>query len=90
MQTVAAQIETTSIILGTDANVIVQATSAQIVQPLAGQMPKLLELTSSSNHIEYYAGVKVTKNDCFIYSMPIKSIWLKEISDRFYELFYEL
>ena len=45
MQTVAAQIETTSIILGTDANVIVQATSVQIVQPLAGQMLKLLELS---------------------------------------------
>ena len=39
VQTVAAQIETTSIILGTEANVIVQATSAQFVQPLAGQMP---------------------------------------------------
>lgn len=78
MQPLAAQIETTSIVPGTEANVIVQTASAQIVQPLAGQMPKLLELTSSSNHIEYYAGVKVTKNDCFIYSMPIRSIWLKE------------
>ena len=45
MQSVPAQIETTSIILGTEANVIVQTASAQIVQPLAGQMPKLLELS---------------------------------------------
>ena len=36
---------TTSIVPGTEANVIVQTASAQFVQPLAGQMPKLLELS---------------------------------------------
>lgn len=45
MQSVAAQIETTSIVPGTEANVIVQKASAQFVQSLAGQMPKLLELS---------------------------------------------
>ena len=45
MQSVAAQIETTSIVPGTEANVIVQTASAQFVQPLAGQMPKVLELS---------------------------------------------
>ena len=80
MQSVAAQIETTSIVPGTEANVIVQTASAQFVQPLAGQMPKLLELTSSSNHIEYYAGVKVTKHILVIKkcsaAFPIKPIRL--------------
>ena len=65
MQTVAAQIETTSIILGTDANVIVQATSAQIVQPLAGQMTKILELTSLCNHIEILCRCKSSEERLF-------------------------
>ena len=45
VQSMPAQIETTSIVPGTEANVIVQTASAQFVQPLAGQMPKVLELS---------------------------------------------
>ena len=45
VQALTAQIEITSIILSIGANVIVQAASAQFVQPLAGQMPKVLELS---------------------------------------------
>ena len=52
VQTVAAQIETTSIIPSTEVNVFVQPMAAQNGQPLVGQMPKVLELTTFSNHIE--------------------------------------
>ena len=52
VQPLAAQIETTSIIPSTEVNVFVQPLAAQNGQPLVGQMPKVLELTTFSNHIE--------------------------------------
>ena len=52
VQPLAAQIETTSIIPSTEVNVFVQPMAAQNGQPLVGQMPKVLELTTFSNHIE--------------------------------------
>ena len=48
----AAQIETQSILPNTDSNIIVQMPSAQIVQTPFGQMPRILELTTLSNHTE--------------------------------------
>ena len=52
VQPTSGQIEDKQIPSMQDAMVIVQTASAQLVQPLAGQMPKVLELTTFSNHIE--------------------------------------
>lgn len=52
VQPTSAQIVTTSIALSTGANAFVQMPSAQIVQMSFGQMPRILELTTLSNHIE--------------------------------------
>ena len=65
MQSVPAQIETTSIIPGTEANEFVQPMAAQNVQPLAGQMTKILELTSLSNHIEILCRCKSSEERLF-------------------------
>ena len=65
MQTLPAQIETISITPITEENVIVQTASAQIVQPLAGQMPKILEMTSLSNHIEILCRCKSSEERLF-------------------------
>ena len=65
VQTLPAQIETTSITPITEENVIVQTASAQIVQPLAGQMPKILEMTSLSNHIEILCRCKSSEERLF-------------------------
>lgn len=59
------QIETPSIVPSTEANIIVQATSAQIVQPLAGQMPKILELTTFTNHTEILCRCKSNEERLF-------------------------
>lgn len=45
--------------------VIVQPTSAQIVQPRTGQMPKILELTTLSNHIEILCRCKSNEERMF-------------------------
>ena len=52
VQSLPAQIATTSITPSTGANVIVQSLPAQLVQHKNGPMPKILELTSLTNHIE--------------------------------------
>ena len=65
VQTLPAQIETTAITPITEENVIVQTASAQIVQPLAGQMPKILEMTSLSNHIEILCRCKSSEERLF-------------------------
>ena len=45
--------------------VIVQTASAQLVQPTSGQMPQILELTTSSNHIEILCRCKSTEERMF-------------------------
>lgn len=65
VQTASAQIEAQSIKPSTEANLIVQATSAQIVQMPLGQMPKILELTSLSNHIEILCRCKSSEERLF-------------------------
>ena len=59
------QIETSVFLSSQEANAIVQATSAQFVQPLAGQMPKILELTTFTNHIEILCRCKSNEERLF-------------------------
>jgi len=58
-----AQIETS--LSAQDVAVIVQPTSAQIVQPRTGQMPKILELTTLTNHIEILCRCKSNEERLF-------------------------
>ena len=60
VQTMPAQIEIQSILPSTEANVIVQTASAQFVQ-----MPKILEMTSLSNHIEILCRCKSEEERLF-------------------------
>ena len=48
-----------------EASVIVQPKTAQIVQPEIGQMPKILELTTLTNHIEILCRCKSTEERMF-------------------------
>ena len=48
-----------------EASVIVQPKTAQIVQPEIGQMPKILELTTLSNHIEILCRCKSNEERIF-------------------------
>lgn len=52
MQSASAQIITEPILQITDESVIEQSVPAQIVQPRIGQLPKILEFTTLTNHIE--------------------------------------
>lgn len=52
VQPASAQIENIKLLSQKEDVVIVQPKTAQIVQPKTGQMPKILELTSLTNHIE--------------------------------------
>lgn len=52
VQPTSGQIQSPLLLDTSDTTVIVQTAPAQIVQPVAGQMPKVLELTTFSNHIE--------------------------------------
>ena len=52
MQAVPAQIQEPPSLALQEATVIVQSVAAQFIQPMAGQMPKILELTTLTNHIE--------------------------------------
>lgn len=61
----AAQIETQSIQPNTDSNIIVQMPSAQIVQSVLGQMPKILELTTLTNHVEILCRCKSNEERLF-------------------------
>ena len=65
VQPTIGQIERSSIVSSNEANIIVQAESAQIVQPLAGQMPKILELTTFTNHIEILCRCKSNEERLF-------------------------
>ena len=65
VQPTSGQIETSSITPSTEADRIVQAASAQIVQTPFGQMPKILELTSLSNHIEILCRCKSNEERLF-------------------------
>ena len=65
VQSASAQIETSSITPSTEADIIVQMPSAQIVQMPFGQMPKILELTSLSNHIEILCRCKSNEERLF-------------------------
>ena len=62
VQSVPAQIETTPI---TETNVIVQSLPAQFVQPKIVQMPKILELTTFTNHIEILCRCKSNEERLF-------------------------
>ena len=65
VQPTIGQIERSSIVSSDEANIIVQAASAQIVQPLAGQMPKILELTTFTNHTEILCRCKSNEERLF-------------------------
>ena len=65
VQSASAQIETSSITPSTEADIIVQMASAQIVQMPFEQMPKILELTSLSNHIEILCRCKSNEERLF-------------------------
>ena len=59
------QIETSVFLSSQETSAIVQAASAQIVQPLAGQMPKILELTTFTNHTEILCRCKSNEERLF-------------------------
>ena len=65
VQSMPAQIETTSITSSTGANIIVQSLPAQLVQPKNGQMPKILGLTTFTNHIEILCRCKSNEERLF-------------------------
>ena len=59
------QIETSVFLSSQETSAIVRAASAQIVQPLAGQMPKILGLTTFTNHIEILCRCKSNEERLF-------------------------
>ena len=59
------QIETSVFLSSQETSAIVQAASAQIVQPLAVQMPKILGLTTFTNHIEILCRCKSNEERLF-------------------------
>lgn len=65
VQPVPAQLEMPSIFSSQKATAIVQTASAQIVQMPFGQMPKILELTTLSNHIEILCRCKNNEERMF-------------------------
>lgn len=65
VQSTSGQIETTSIKPSKEANIIVQSASAKIVQSVLGQMPKVLELTTLTNHIEILCRCKSNEERLF-------------------------
>ena len=65
VQSLPAQIATTSITPSTGANVIVQSLPAQLVQHKNGPMPKILELTTFTNHIEILCRCKSNEERLF-------------------------
>ena len=52
VQPTSGQIQSPLLLEASDTTAIVQTAPVQFVQPVAGQMPKVLELTTFSNHIE--------------------------------------
>ena len=65
VQSLPAQITTTSITPSTGANVIVQSLPAQLVQYKNGPMPKILGLTTFTNHIEILCRCKSNEERLF-------------------------
>ncbi|MBO7276822.1 MAG: DUF1016 family protein [Bacteroidales bacterium] len=65
VQSVPAQIETPTNLPNQETNLIIQTTTTQIVQPIIGQMPKILELTSLTNHIEILCRCKSNEERLF-------------------------
>ena len=65
VQMSSAQSETSHIEPSSDYAVIVQPKTAQFVQPRIGQMPKILELTTLSNHIEILCRCKSNEERIF-------------------------
>ena len=65
VQSLPAQIATTSITPSTRANVIVQSLPAQLVQHKNGPMPKILELTTFTNQIEILCRCKSNEERLF-------------------------
>ena len=65
VQSLPAQIATTSITPSTGANVIVQSLPAQLVQYKNGPMPKILGLTTFTNHIEILCRCKSNEERLF-------------------------
>ncbi len=65
VQPATAQIETTQASTSKVDAVIVQALPAQFVQPKTGQMPKILELTTLTNHMEILCRCKSNEERMF-------------------------
>lgn len=65
VQPVPAQIKMPSIFPLQEVAAIVQSVPAQIVQPKTGQMPKILELTTLTNHIEILCRCKSNEERLF-------------------------
>ena len=59
------QIETSVFQSSQEANAIVQTLPAQFVQPMVGQMPKILELTTFTNHTEILCRCKSNEERLF-------------------------
>ena len=65
VQPTTAQIEVSNFDHSSDHAITVQPTTAQIVQPEIGQMPKILELTTLTNHIEILCRCKNNEERMF-------------------------
>lgn len=65
VQSVPAQIKMPSIFPLQEVAAIVQSVPAQIVQPKTGQMPKILKLTTLTNHIEILCRCKSNEERLF-------------------------
>lgn len=65
VQPKTGQIEDVEPILDAETSLMVQPQTAQIVQPRIGQMPKILELTTLSNHIEILCRCKTPEERMF-------------------------
>ncbi len=65
VQPKTAQIESSQFSSQQEANIIVQPPSAQFVQTQTGQMPKILEMTTLSNHIEILCRCKSNEERMF-------------------------
>ena len=65
VQSASAQIGETKYLSQNEEVVIVQPKTAQIVQPISGQLPKILELTTLTNHIEILCRCKSNEERMF-------------------------
>ena len=65
VQLPAGQIEDTTTAKAEESTIIVQPATMQIVQPMAGQMPKVLTLTTLTNHTEILCHCKTNEERLF-------------------------